>query len=53
MLGVDAIEAAAMRDWSPLEDDVFLKGTLTVFVHLRSGRAFVGQRVFFRGCDVV
>jgi hypothetical protein len=39
-----------MDDWSPLEEDVWLKGTLTVVVRRRNGRPCVGQEVIVRGC---
>jgi hypothetical protein len=42
-----------MGDWSPLEDDVLLKGTLTVFVRRRDGRPCRGQRVTISGCGFV
>jgi hypothetical protein len=42
-----------MDDWSPLEDDVFLKGTLTVVVRRRDGRPCRGERVSIRGCGFV
>jgi hypothetical protein len=39
-----------MDDWSPLEEDVLLKGRLTVVVRRRDGRPRAGQRVMIRGC---
>jgi hypothetical protein len=42
-----------MGDWSPLEEDVFLKGTLTVVVRRRNGRPRAGQQVRVRGCGFV
>lgn len=42
-----------MSDWSPLEEDVLLKGTLTVLVLSRSGRPCSGQEVVIRGCGFV
>ncbi|MDY3554383.1 hypothetical protein R5W24_003505 [Gemmata sp. JC717] len=42
-----------MGDNSPLEDDVLLKGTLTVVVRRRDGRPGAGQRVRIRGCGFV
>jgi hypothetical protein len=42
-----------MGDWSPLEDDVLLKGTLTIIVRRRDGRPRAGQRVQVRGCGLV
>lgn len=42
-----------MHDWSPLEDDVLLAGTLTVVVRRRNGRPRAGLRVVVRGCGFV
>jgi hypothetical protein len=42
-----------MNDWSPLEEDVLLKGTLTVVVRRGDGRPAAGQRVAIRGCGFV
>ena len=42
-----------MDDWSPLEEDVYLKGTLTVFVRRANGRPRPGQRVTVQGCGFV
>ena len=42
-----------MDDWSPLEDDVFLKGVLTVIVRRPDGRPLARQRVTVRGCGFV
>ena len=42
-----------MNDWSPLEDDVLLKGLLTVVIRRRDGRVRPGQRVTVRGCGFV
>jgi hypothetical protein len=42
-----------MGDWSPLEDDVLLKGTLTVVVRRPDGRPLAGQRVVVRGCGFI
>jgi hypothetical protein len=42
-----------MGDWSPLEDGVLLKGTLTVIVRDDDGRPRRGQRVVVRGCGFV
>jgi hypothetical protein len=43
-----------MNDWSPLEDDVLLTGTLTVVVRgRRDGRPRTGVRVAVRGCGFV
>lgn len=39
-----------MNDWSPLEDDVLLKGLLTVVVRGRDGRARGGRRVMIQAC---
>jgi hypothetical protein len=40
----------AVGDWSPLEDDVLLKGTLTVVVRRRDGRPCPKKWVLLRGC---
>jgi len=43
-----------MNDWSPLEDDVLLTGTLTVRVTGRRDRApRPGVKVAVRGCGFV
>jgi hypothetical protein len=42
-----------MGEWSPLEDDVLLKGTLTVVVRRPDGRPCPGRRVVVRGCGFV
>jgi len=42
-----------MNDWSPLEVDVLLKGSLLVIVRTRSGRPRVGMTVIVRGCGFV
>jgi hypothetical protein len=42
-----------MSDWSPLEDDVLLKGVLTVIVRRRNGRPYAKQPVSIRGCGFV
>jgi hypothetical protein len=43
-----------MGDWSPLEDDVLLTGTLLVRVVGRTdGRPRPGRRVSVRGCGFV
>jgi hypothetical protein len=42
-----------MGDWSPLEDDVLLKGMLTVVVRRRDGRPRSGQRVTVYGCGFI
>jgi hypothetical protein len=40
-----------MGDWSPLDEDVLLRGTLTIRVTSRKdGRPVAGQRVLVRGC---
>lgn len=40
-----------MDGWSPLEEDVLLKGTLFVMVRdRRDGRPRAGQRVVIKGC---
>jgi hypothetical protein len=42
-----------MADWSPLEDGVLLKGSLTVIVTRSNGRPCPGRRVEVRGCGFV
>lgn len=42
-----------MSDWSPLEEDVYLKGLLTVVVQRPDGRPCRGRRVIVRGCGFV
>ncbi|HEV3437296.1 MAG TPA: hypothetical protein VG122_08055 [Gemmata sp.] len=42
-----------MGDWSPLEDDVFLKGMLTVVILNRNGHPCGGLRVVVRGCGFI
>jgi len=42
-----------MSDWSPLEDDVLLKGLLTVVVRWESGGPCAGRQVVIRGCGFV
>ena len=42
-----------MGDWSPLEDDVLLKGMLTVLVRRPDGRPYPGRRVAVRACGFV
>ncbi len=42
-----------MGDWSPLDEDILLKGTLTVVVRRRDGRPSRGQRVSVRGCGFI
>lgn len=42
-----------MSDWSPLGDDVLLKGTLTVLVRRPDGRPYPGRRVVVRACGFV
>jgi hypothetical protein len=42
-----------MADWSPLENEVYLKGTLTVIVLGSKGQPREGQRVTIRGCGFV
>jgi hypothetical protein len=39
-----------MHDWSPLERDVLLKGTLTVIVRRADGAPCRNQRITIRGC---
>jgi hypothetical protein len=43
-------ERSAMSEWSPLEDDVLLKGTLLVVVKGRDGKPRAGKRVQVKGC---
>ena len=42
-----------MDDWSPLEEDVLLKGTLQVIVRRRNGHPRPGAKVLVRGCGFV
>jgi hypothetical protein len=42
-----------MDDWSPLEEDVLLKGSLLVIVRGRDGRPRPGKTVVVRGCGFV
>jgi hypothetical protein len=42
-----------MNDWSPLEDDVLLKGRLAVLVRRPDGRPCAGRRVVVRACGFV
>ena len=42
-----------MEDWSPLEKEVWLKGTLLVSVRGRDGRPRPGKRVVVKGCGFV
>jgi hypothetical protein len=46
-------EEAAMSDWSPLEDDVLLKGMLLVIVRGNDGQPRAGKRVTVRACGFV
>jgi hypothetical protein len=39
-----------MNDFSPLEDDVWLKGTLVVFAVSRRGQPQPGKQVLVRAC---
>jgi hypothetical protein len=39
-----------MNDWSPLEDDVLLTGSLMVIVRDRRGRPLAGKQVEIAGC---
>jgi hypothetical protein len=39
-----------MGDWSPLEDDVLLTGSLLVFVRDRRGRPLADKQVVIAGC---
>src|SRR5213596_2747258 len=49
-LSLSAVEGKPMNEWSPLEEDVFLKGLLTVVVRRRDGRPLSDRRVMIRGC---
>jgi hypothetical protein len=42
-----------MRDDSPLDDDILLRGTLTVVVRRRNGLPSIGRMVTVRGCGFV
>jgi hypothetical protein len=42
-----------MSDWSPLEDDVLLKGLLTVIVRRPGGRPAGNQHVTIHACGFV
>lgn len=42
-----------MGDWSPLEDDVLLKGALTVVVRRRDGRPCADHQVVIQGCGFI
>jgi len=42
-----------MEDWSPLEEDVLLKGSLQVIVRGRDGRPRPERRVVVKGCGFV
>jgi hypothetical protein len=42
-----------MSDWSPLDEDVLLKGSLLVIVRRPDGRPRAGQRVDVQGCGFV
>lgn len=42
-----------MNDWSPLDEDVLLTGTLTVTVRDRRGRPLAGKVVEISGCGFV
>jgi hypothetical protein len=42
-----------MGDWSPLEEDVLLKGLLTVVVHRPDGQPARNQSVKILGCGFV
>jgi len=43
----------AMEDWSPLEEDVLLKGSLYIVVRGPDGRPRAGRRVLVKGCGFV
>lgn len=50
----DGKEGSPLSDWSPFEDDVFLKGLLIVVVrNRRDGSPRAGQRVVVRACGFV
>jgi hypothetical protein len=42
-----------MNDWSPLEEDVLLTGTLTVIVRDHRGRPLADKQVEISGCGFV
>lgn len=42
-----------MSDWSPLEDDVLLTGSLLVVVRNRHGRPLADKQVVVSGCGFV
>jgi hypothetical protein len=42
-----------MDDWSPLQDDVLLKGTLLVIVRGRDQKPKVNKRVAVHACGFV
>jgi hypothetical protein len=44
---------ATMDDWSPLQDDVLLKGTLLVIVRGRDGKPKTNKRVAVHACGFV
>ena len=46
-------EGCSMEEWSPLEEDVLLKGSLLVIVRDREGRPRPDKRVIVKGCGFV
>ena len=50
---LSAHKEAAMGEWSPLEEDVLLKGVLTVIVRRPDGSPRAGERIVIRGCGSV
>lgn len=42
-----------MDDWSPLDEDVWLTGSLLVIVRRPDGRPRPGERVVVRACGFV
>ena len=42
-----------MEEWSPLEEDVLLKGSLLVIVRGRDGLPREGKKVRVKGCGFV
>jgi hypothetical protein len=42
-----------MEDWSPLEEDVLLKGSLLVIVRGRDGTPRPNKQVLVKGCGFV
>jgi hypothetical protein len=46
----ERLETRAMDDFSPLEEDVWLKGTLIIHVVGRNGKPLPGKVVHVQGC---